>query len=100
MAYLSGQEHPPLALRALDNPCRQSLGIRATLPSGASQVVILDARGREVRRLWQGTSQGETVFLDWDGRDEGGQAVSSGLYVLHLRGDHASLTTKFVKLNR
>ena len=100
IAYLSGQEHPPLALRALDNPCRQSLGIRATLPAGASQVVILDARGREVRRLWQGTSQGETVFLDWDGRDEGGQAVSSGLYVLHLRGDHASLTTKFVKLNR
>ncbi|HYV50832.1 MAG TPA: integrin alpha, partial [Dongiaceae bacterium] len=51
MTYLYGQEHPPLALRALDNPCRQSLGIRATLPVGSSHIRILDARGREVRRL-------------------------------------------------
>jgi FG-GAP repeat protein/flagellar hook capping protein FlgD len=100
MTYLSSQEHPPLALRALDNPCRQSLGIRATLPVGSSQITVLDSGGREVRRVWTGTSRGESVFLNWDGRDGAGHEVSQGLYVLYLMGEHASVATKFVKLNR
>jgi len=99
VTYLSGEERPPVALRALDNPCRQSLGINATLPVGWAQVEVLDLRGRAVRRLWAGSSQGEAVFLSWDGRDEAGKAVAQGLYVLHLRGEHANLSTTFVKLN-
>ena len=100
MTYLSSQEHPPLALRALDNPCRQSLGIQATLPVGSSQITVLDSGGREVRCVWTGTSRGETVFLSWDGRDRAGHEVSQGLYLLHLSGEQASVVTKFVKLNR
>jgi FG-GAP repeat protein/flagellar hook capping protein FlgD len=100
IADLSGREHPSVALRALDNPAYQTLAVRATLPAGFSELVIIDTAGREVRRLWRGTSQGETVLVNWDGRDREGHAVAEGLYVLHLRGERTSLSTKFVKLNR
>jgi hypothetical protein len=99
VTYLSGQEHPPIALRALDNPCRQSLGVRATLPVGWSHVDIVDLSGTEVRRLWSGQSSGETVVLNWDGRNGDGREVAQGLYILQMSSEHANLASKFVKLN-
>lgn len=43
---------------------------------------IFDLDGRETRRLCAAASGAGTVACRWDGRDDGGRPVSTGLYVL------------------
>ncbi|HKI84399.1 MAG TPA: FlgD immunoglobulin-like domain containing protein, partial [Candidatus Krumholzibacteria bacterium] len=62
----------------------------------AFNLSIYDQRGRLVRTFRNpGISQSE-VSLHWDGRDDSGRAVSSGVYQLRLKDarsvDHFSLT--------
>ena len=83
-----------------NNPCRQSLSLRATLPSGWGRVLVIDAQGRETRRLWEGQGMGETLELLWDGRDSGGREAAPGIYFVSLRGGPAVLTEKVIKLPR
>jgi FG-GAP repeat protein len=91
---------PSLRLSVRDNPCRQALGFRATVPPGPAEILLLDARGRELRRLWQGAGFGQAIELGWDGRDAGGREVSPGIYFLLLRQGHTTTAAKFVKLPR
>ncbi|HET9235400.1 MAG TPA: hypothetical protein VFP10_14800, partial [Candidatus Eisenbacteria bacterium] len=83
-----------------NNPCRQSLSLRATLPSGWGRVLVIDAEGRETRRLWEGRGTGETLELRWDGRDSRGREAAPGIYFVSLRGGPAVLTEKVIKLPR
>jgi flagellar basal-body rod modification protein FlgD len=60
---------------------------------------IIDARGRVVRRLFSGELQAGSQALPWDGRDDHGTPVASGVYVGRLeRGDGAVSVTKVALL--
>jgi len=50
---------------------------------GAGQLVIADLRRRKVRSLGFGAG----ADVEWDGRDDGGNLVSSGLYLYLLQSD-------------
>ncbi len=50
----------------------------------AGYLDVLDARGYRVARLWRGLGVSN---LDWDGRDDGGRALPSGVYTFVLTGN-------------
>ena len=66
--------------------------------SGLAQLDIYDVRGRRVRRLVAGTSvlpAGPHEYR-WDGRNEDGRAVSSGVYFVRLSAGRAVAHGKLV----
>lgn len=68
------------------NPFNPRTEIRFVL-SAATDVwlVIVDVRGRRVRRLFTGPLDAGEHRLLWDGRDEGGRSVGGGVYFYELR---------------
>jgi parallel beta-helix repeat protein len=69
------------------NPFGTSTRIAFALPAGAQERVamaVYDARGRRVRELVRERVATGRVTVDWDGRNESGQAVASGVYFYRL----------------
>lgn len=55
---------------------------------------IINLRGQTVRNLWNGIqSQGEHI-IDWDGRDNYGNSLPSGVYLVQLRSEEIAFTQK------
>lgn len=72
-----GQNYP--------NPFNPATTISFTLPSaGPTKLQVYDARGRLVRTLIDGPRQAGPQTQIWDGRDNGGQGVASGVYMYRL----------------
>jgi len=46
---------------------------------------LFDVQGRRVRRLAAGRQVAGRMLSMWDGRDERGQRVASGLYLVRLQ---------------
>jgi M6 family metalloprotease-like protein len=61
-----------------------------------ANLVIYNTRGQIVRRLFQGLPSGNHVSLVWDGKDDSGKAVSSGIYLLKLRSGKFVQTRKML----
>jgi hypothetical protein len=87
------------------NPMRPGTPLRFEIPVllGASladvQLTVYDARGRRVRRLIQGRLGAGIHATAWDGRDEAGAHVASGVYVARVDvGARASATRKLTWL--
>ena len=59
---------------------------------------IFDAAGRAVRLLTAGRFNPGGFELTWDGRDDGGRAVSSGVYFYHLSAPGHRATRSMVLL--
>jgi len=73
--------------------------ISFTLPrDGHVRLEIYDIRGRLVRRLFDGVMQAGFKELIWDGRDERGREVSSGIYFYCLKTEKGVLSRKMVLL--
>ena len=67
------------------NPFNAGTAIRFQLGQmGPVSLDMYDIQGRLVRRLWQGILAGGEHQLAWDGRDERGRAVATGVYLSHL----------------
>jgi len=74
-------------LRAYPNPFNPRTRLEFMVEEKAEvSLQIVDARGRLVRRLADGTAQGR-VQLDWDGIADNGKPVTSGVYFAVLRID-------------
>lgn len=64
------------------------------------RLVVYDAQGRSVRRLVDGAVQTPGAYsVPWDGRDDGGRAVASGVYFYRLEGGGDARTMRTVKLD-
>jgi hypothetical protein len=76
--------------------------IRYTLPQSASVTVeVYNMLGQKVRTLVAGQAQAADYYLaTWDGRDEAGKEVSSGVYVYRLlaesNGERFTATKKLL----
>jgi hypothetical protein len=72
---------------AAPNPFNPATVLRfAVAAPGAADLVVFDARGRRIRRLWGGAgAQPGEHAVRWDGRDDAGRPVASGAYVVRLR---------------
>ena len=61
---------------------------------------IYNVAGRLVRTLVRDETAGGPGQVIWDGRDEGGRALSSGVYFYRLEDGEQALTRKSVLLRR
>jgi hypothetical protein len=75
-----------LLAQNLPNPFNPSTTIRYRLPElGYVRLGIYDVRGHLVRTLVDGTKSAGAFDATWDGRNDRGRWVSSGVYVYQLR---------------
>lgn len=49
-------------------------------------VTVYNNVGRKVKELYRGGSSAGLNLIQWDGRDDGGQRVSSGVYTIKIEG--------------
>ncbi|MEI7482884.1 MAG: FlgD immunoglobulin-like domain containing protein [Elusimicrobiota bacterium] len=49
-------------------------------------VTVYNNVGNKVKELYRGTSSTGLNLIQWDGRDDGGQRVSSGVYAIKIEG--------------
>jgi flagellar hook assembly protein FlgD len=79
------------------NPFNPSTRIEFSLPqSGNVTLTIYDALGRTVRQLVSGMTEAGQHAVVWNGSNEQGQAVSSGVYFYRLETTNGSYSRKMV----
>lgn len=77
------------------NPFNPSTVIAFDVPRpGHVELVIFDASGRRVRTLRDERMEEGTYSVTWDGRDDGGREVGSGIYIYRLMADGFSRSRK------
>jgi len=82
------------------NPFNPETTIRYDLPAGSTRVrlLIADLAGRRVRTLVDEVQAGGSRSVVWNGRDDSGNGVSSGVYFYVLDAGKERLTRKLVLL--
>ncbi|NOZ60550.1 MAG: T9SS type A sorting domain-containing protein [Calditrichaeota bacterium] len=67
------------------NPFNSRTRFHFTLPRAARvDVSVVDVLGRFVRSIFSGDLQSGKRYFDWDGKDENGNIVSSGTYIVRI----------------
>jgi len=71
------------------NPFNRSASIRYLLPIDANiKLDIFNAKGVHIYRLFEGEKHAGIYTLSWDGKNNYGQDVSSGMYIILLEADN------------
>ncbi len=84
---------------ARPNPFNPSTAIGYTLRrAGSAEVAVYDVSGRRVRVLTTGPATAGYHEVHWDGRDDSGRRVASGVYFYQLRAVGVVETKKMVLL--
>ena len=88
---------PRLELKSnVPNPFNARTEIRFNLAAGGSyEIVIFDAAGRRVKEF-QGVGSSGANTVHWDGRDDAGANVGSGVYYYRLQTEAGSAARKMV----
>jgi len=84
---------------ASPNPFNPSTEIEFSIPVGIAQsyrLAIYDGRGRLIRELASGSAGAGNYRVRWDGSDDRGQSVGSGIYLYRLTVGEAQLSDKMV----
>ncbi len=81
------------------NPFNPGTTIGYSLPAAVDvELTIYDIQGRRIRRLVQGKQAAGKHRVYWDGTDDGGHPIASGMYVYQLKADGIRLTRKMILL--
>jgi hypothetical protein len=81
------------------NPFNPSTTIGFTVAApGRVTLVVYDIAGRQVRVLVDDMRRASRYEVTWDGKDGGGRAVASGLYLYKLETGQGSVTKKMILL--
>jgi len=92
---------PAHLLAAAPNPFSGSTSLRFELSSPqAASLTVFDAAGHAVRHLASGEFSRGEHGADWNGRDDSGVAVGSGVYFVRLETNGRAVDTKRVVLVR
>jgi flagellar hook assembly protein FlgD len=67
-------------------------------PAQRVELAIFDVHGRLVRQMDSGSKTAGVHETRWDGRDNRGRPVASGVYYVRLTGPQQALTRKIVLL--
>ncbi len=88
-----------LSLSNNPNPFNASTRISFTLPEESNvRLDIYNVVGQRVATLANTRFNAGNHGLIWSGRDDSGEKVSGGIYLVHLRTDSASITRKITLL--
>jgi hypothetical protein len=81
------------------NPFNSNTEIKFTLPkTSAIEINIYDIAGRKVKMLISGMQESGTRNIIWDGRNDAGEEVSSGVYYYRLKTSDGVLIKKMTLL--
>lgn len=84
-----------MSLRSYPNPFNPNTTIRySLLETGRVRLAIYDVTGRLVRTLLDGVRNAGDQRVFWDGKDDRGSLVGSGVYLYQLEAGNKSLTRK------
>jgi hypothetical protein len=91
---------PPLELSAsYPNPFNPQTTITYSIPDmGLAQMTVYDVRGRVVKELLREVKPAGEHSLTWDGTNEGGEKVASGVYYVRLEFDGSVRSHKITML--
>jgi len=79
------------------NPGRGWTNLTFHIPRGGyTRMEIYDVMGRRVRTLLAGSNPAGAHAIRWDGRDERGRGLASGVYLAKLRSPAGEARTRFV----
>jgi len=100
---LHGDETIPQPIFALmqnyPNPFTQSTRINFSLPEKSkAELCIYNLKGQKIKTLLNCEQNAGVYAFDWDGNDEQGNFVSSGIYYCKLQWRNKTLTRKMIKL--
>lgn len=91
---------PPARVRLTNdpNPFNPMTWVRFELPrAGHVDLAVYDLAGRRVRTLLGASQPAEqAIRVQWDGRDDRGEPVRSGVYICRLLGPGVSATLKMI----
>ncbi len=88
---------PSLSIVNYPNPFNPETIIAMSLPSSTNiDVTLYDVKGRKVKKLFSGRSEQNQLRLTWDGTDDQGSKVSSGIYFVQARTASCQLTHKLM----
>lgn len=88
---------PALSLNTYPNPFSDACNIRIEMAKSASvQVDIYNIRGQHVRRIDLGNIPSGIRNVSWNGRDDRGRQVASGVYTARVSSPGISRTTKML----
>ncbi len=81
------------------NPFSPSTALHFRLPEPArARIVVHDVSGRVVRRLTETRLAAGSHVIAWDGRDDAGHEVASGVYLARIEAGAVSASTKMLLL--
>ncbi len=81
------------------NPFNPSTRIRFDLPNSENvQLRVYDILGREVRTLVNERYDGGSYMVTWDGKNDYGRQVATGVYIYQLRAGNFISTKKMLML--
>ena len=84
---------------AYPNPFNPITNIGYDIPKkGHVSVLIYDMLGNRVRTLANGIQEASNASIIWNGRDDGGELVSAGVYIYQIQSGTFSQTKKMVLL--
>ena len=101
-SYVAGRSGLPTKFRLWQNypnPFNSETIVRYQLPSaGRTSLKIYNASGQTIRTLVDGERKAGIYHIVWNGADDQGNAVASGVYFLRLQNDRYSRIVKMIYL--
>jgi hypothetical protein len=98
--YSGVNEDMPLQfflIRNSPNPFNPSTTLSFTLPqSGKAELAVYSITGQKIRTLLNGPISAGAHSVTWDGRDDSGKLVSSGVYLSRLTSGTRIATGKML----
>ncbi len=90
---------PVITVRNAPNPILNNTNINVKISTDATfSLTVYNLKGQMVNKVFQGNRKaGSHAFL-WDGKDEQGRKVTSGIYFAKLNCDNQSITHKMIVL--
>jgi FlgD Ig-like domain len=96
---VEGDRMPVPAVRVFPNPSRGAVGIRFEVSrTGPAELTVFDMQGRVVREMRLPRLPRGRISVRWDGRDDTGELVKSGAYVVRVRAGNEIGTQRIIRV--
>ncbi len=90
-AFSLGQNYP--------NPFNPTTAISYEIPKASDiSIKVYNLLGQEIRTLFKGKQNAGKFVITWDGRDNAGKAVSTGIYFYRLNAPNFIQTRKMIMI--